>query len=257
MELMEMPVENLSVGKFGTYRTVSLSKVIDPATEKRRCAVRRYEAHVQGVTDYHSEIDIMSHLGTHLEAPYHLRDNLKDVTAMAPDRFVGRGVLLKLDTCMPNALITRQDLDAASDGMVRAGDIVVLDSPFHHEPFMPGPDDKRPQLSRESAEWFLEQGVKCIGFGDGIAIENNPEHCEAFHEILMPQDITFIEVMQNLDLLQCKTFMLVFLPLLIRGLDSSPVHVMAIEGILDSCNYCANPALDACLETAFRTETEG
>jgi len=219
------------VGRLGPYRTVSLSKIIDPATEKRRCAIRRHEAHVQGVTDYHSDIDIMSHLGTHLEAPYHLHDDLKDVTALAPDRFLGRGVLLRLDTCAPRALITRRDLDAADDGTIQTGDVVLLDSPFHHEPFTPGPDDERPQLSRESAEWFFEKGVKCIGFGDGIAIENNPVHCKAFHEILMPHDVTFIEVMQHLDLLSQKIFLLVFLPLPIRGLDSSPVHVLAIEGV--------------------------
>ena len=86
-------------------------------------------------------------------------------------------------------------------------------------------------MSREAAEWFLDHGVKSIGFGDGIAIENDPEQCVAFHEILMPHDVTFIEVLQNLDQLSQKVFLLVCLPLPIRGLDSSPVHVMAIEGV--------------------------
>lgn len=228
---MDTRQRNQVVGQVGPYRTISLGKIIDPATERRRCVIRRHQAQVQGVIDYHSDIDIMSHLGTHVEAPCHLRDGLKDVTDLAPDRFVGRGVLLRLNTCLPRALITRRDLDAADGGVVRSGDIVLLDSVYHHEPFTPGPDDQRPQLSREAAVWFRDHGVKCIGFGDGIAIENNPEHCKAFHEILMPLDVTFIEVLQNLDQLCRKVFLLVCLPLLIRGLDSSPVHVMAIEGL--------------------------
>ncbi len=219
------------VGKVGPYRTVSLSKVIDPAIEKRRCVIRRHRAEVQGVVDYHSDIDIMSHLGTHVEAPYHYRDHLKDIVQLDPDRFIGRGVLLKLDTCKPRALISRADLERADGGRVRAGDVVILDSLYHHEPFVESPDDQRPQLTRESAEWFLEKGVKCVGFGDGIAIENNPEHCVAFHDILMPKDVTFIEVLQNLDRLERDVFLIIFLPLPIRGLDSSPVHVMAIEGV--------------------------
>lgn len=219
------------VGMIGPYRTVSLSKVIDPASEKRRCEVRRHRADVLGVVDYHSDIDIMSHLGTHVEAPYHHGDDLNDVTELAADRFVGRGVLLRLDTCGPRVLITRADLDAADGGVVRVGDVVILDSPYHSEPFASLPDDNRPQLSREAAEWFLEKGVKSVGFGDGIAVENDPGHCVAFHEILMPSDVTFIEVMQNIDKLRDKVFMIVFLPLPIRGLDSSPVHVLAIEGI--------------------------
>ncbi len=219
------------VGMIGPYRTVSLSKVIDPASEKRRCEVRRHRAEVLGVVDYHSDIDIMSHLGTHVEAPYHHGDDLNDVIGLAADRFVGRGVLLRLDTCGPGVLITRADLDVADGGVVRTGDVVILDSPYHSEPFASLPDDNRPQLSREAADWLLEKGVKSVGFGDGIAVENDPEHCVAFHEILMPNNVTFIEVMQNIDELREKVFMIVFLPLPIRGLDSSPVHVMAIEGI--------------------------
>ena len=126
------------VGQVGPYRTVSLSKVIDPANEKRRCVVRRHKAEVRGVVDYHSDLDIMSHLGTHVEAPYHLRDDLKDITGLSPDRFIGRGVLLRLATCQPKALITRQDLDTADGGVLRRDDIVLLDSPFHHEPSPPG-----------------------------------------------------------------------------------------------------------------------
>ena len=114
---------------------------------------------------------------------------------------------------------------------MREGDIILLDSPFQHEPFVPSDDDERPQLGAEAARWFLDRKVKCVGFGHGIAIENNPKECVAFHEILMPNDVTFIEVMQNLDKLHRKTFLLVALPLPIRELDSSPVHVMAIEDI--------------------------
>lgn len=219
------------VGRVGPYRTISLSKVIDPQTEQRRCVLRRHQAYTLGVTDYHTDIDIMSHLGTHVEAPYHWQDEYKDVTEIAPDRFIGRGVLLRLDTCKPRALITREDLDTADGGMVQAEDMIILDSPYHSEPFVVTPDDERPQLSRESAQWFLEKEVKCVGFGDGVAIENDPEHCAAVHDILMAEDITFLEVMQNIDKLTQKVFMIVFLPLPIRGLESSPVHAMAIEGV--------------------------
>jgi arylformamidase len=219
------------VGRLGPYRTVSLSKVIDPGAEKRRCVIRRHKAEVQGVVDYHSDVDIMSHLGTHVEAPFHHGDELPDVVQLAPDRFVGRGVLLRLDSCKPRALITRADLDAADNGRVRAEDVVILDSLYHHEPFIQSPDDERPQLSRESAEWFAEKGVKAVGLGDGVAIENSAEHCIACHDILMGRGVTFIEVLQHLDKLERDTFIVVFLPLPIRGLDSSPVHVLAIEGV--------------------------
>lgn len=226
-----MAAEPSAVGRLGPYRIVRLSKILDPATEKRRCIVRRYKGETLGVVDYRSEMDLQSHLGTHVEGPYHYRDDLKDIASLGVERFFARGVLMRLNTCSPRALITRADLDAADGGRLREGDVAVLDSPYHHEPFVESPDDLRPQLSRESAEWFLEKKVKSVAFGDGAAIENNPEHCVAVHDILMPHDVTFIEVMRNLDLLERDEFLLVFLPLPIQGLDSSPVYVAAVEGV--------------------------
>jgi len=145
------PAQTIS-GNVGPYRSVNLSKIIDPATEKRRCVLRRHATVVQGVEDYHTDVDIMTHLGTHVEAPYHHGDLKKDVMDLPPTHYVGRGVLLRLDTCEPNALITRADLDAADGGWVRTGDVIILDSRYHSEPFEESPDDRRPHLSRESAE---------------------------------------------------------------------------------------------------------
>jgi len=210
---------------------VQLSKIIDPRTERRRCVLRRKPVNVNGVTDYHTEMDLITHLGTHVEAPYHHGTLTKDVTDLPADYFIGRGVLLKLNTCAPKALITRGDLDAADRGRVQRGDAVVLDSRFHSEPFVPNPGDQRPHLSRESAEWFLEKGVRAVGFGDGICIENNVEHCNACHDILLGNDILFLEVMQNIALLEADIFLICYLPLPIKGLDSSPVNILALEGV--------------------------
>lgn len=219
------------VGCLGPYRTVNLSKIIDPKVERRRCRLHRHATVVQGVSDYHTDVDIVTHLGTHVEVPYHHGNLTKDVVDLPADHFVGRGILLKLDSCEPRGLIRRSDLDVASRGRVRPGDVILLDSPYQAEPFMESPGDQRPDLSRESAEWFLEKQVRAVGFGNGVAIENNAEHCVACHDILLANDILFIEVLKNLDKLQDDIFLIVYMPLPIRGLDSSPVNVMAIEGI--------------------------
>ena len=219
------------VGRVGPYRTVQLSKIIDPATERRRCVLRRKPVEVNGVTDYHTEVDLITHLGTHVEAPYHHGDLTKDVTDLPADHFVGRGVLLRLDTCAPCALITRADLEAADRERVQRGDVLILDSRFHSEPFANLPGDERPHLSRESALWFLEKGVKAVGFGDGICIEQNIEHCVACHDIMLGHDILFLEVLQNIDRLQAEIFFISYLPLPIKGLDACPVNILVLEGV--------------------------
>ena len=132
-------------------------------------------------------------------------------------------------------MITRHDLETADQGRVQKGDVLILDSRFQSEPFIISPDDQRPHLSRESAEWFLEKGVKAVGFGNGICIEQNIEHCNACHDIMLGNDILFLEVMKNIEQLNSDIFMILYLPLPIKGLDASPVNIVVLEGVPGFC----------------------
>ena len=49
-------------------RVVDLTKYIDPATETRRCTLYRFNTGGM-IPDYHTNVDIMTHLGTHCECP--------------------------------------------------------------------------------------------------------------------------------------------------------------------------------------------
>lgn len=47
----------------------------------------------------------------------------------------------------------------------------------------------------------------------------------------MAKNITFLEVLKNLEELTKETFFISYAPLYIKGLDSCPVRVYAIEGL--------------------------
>ena len=72
-----------------------------------------------------------------------------------------------------------------------------------------------------------------MGFGDGVSIEDGEANVKPFHDILMAQNCTFLEVLQNLELLKTDTFFISYAPLPIIGLDSCPVRVYAIEGLAE------------------------
>ena len=72
-------------------RMVDLSKLVDPETETRRCNLHRFNTGGP-IPDFHTNFDIMSHLGTHAECPYHHDDNWPDVTSVPLTTIVGRGV---------------------------------------------------------------------------------------------------------------------------------------------------------------------
>jgi arylformamidase len=119
---------------------------------------------------------------------------------------------------------------------VREGDIVIIDSSYKLNPFTSDTNtekDKRLFVNGETAEWFRDKKVKAVGFGDGVSIENCNEDVKPFHDILLAENIVFIEVLKNLECLEKDVFFMSFSPLPIKGLDSSPVRAYAIEGIAE------------------------
>ena len=74
-----------------------------------------------------------------------------------------------------------------------------------------------------------------MGFGDGVAIERSVKDAYAVHEVLMPHDIMFLEVMQNIEELSSDIFLIIYQPMPIKGLDSCCVRAVAIEGVPGFC----------------------
>lgn len=223
----------MSVYELNGLRIIDLSKYIDPAIETRRCKLDRFNTG-GAIPDFHTNVDIMTHLGTHCECPYHHYEDGKDVSALPLTSFMGRGLYYEFKNLAPLSHISAKDLDLAIGSKVKEGDIVILDSIYKLPPFTSetnGPNDKRLLVNGETAEWFASHKVKCVAFGDGVSIENCNEDVKPFHDICMKEDITFLEVVKNLEELKKDTFFISFAPMYIKGLDSCPVRVYAIEGL--------------------------
>ncbi|MDD3429353.1 MAG: cyclase family protein [Oscillospiraceae bacterium] len=223
--------------QLGNLRVVDLTRHLDPKTESRRCHLTRFNTGGP-IPDYHTIMDLTSHLGTHCECPYHHDDTWTDVEALPLTSFMGRAIYVNIEM-PPLSHITAEALEKACGSRIQEGDIVILDSAYKMTPFTPatnGPDDKRLLVGKESAEWFKAKKVKCVGFGDGVSIENCEADVKPFHDILMAEDILFLEVLENLDQLTTDVFFMSYSPLPIKGLDSCPVRAYAIEGLSEFSN---------------------
>lgn len=217
----------------GNLHIVDLTKVLDPNNESRRCRLWRYNTG-GAIPDFHTIMDLTSHLGTHCECPYHHDEDWPSVAELPLTSFLGRAIYKTLELPQ-NHKITAADLEHTLGYQMREGDTVILDSPHKIPPFTSatnGPDDHRLLVGKECAQWLAKRGAKCVGFGDGVSIEDSEENVKPFHDVLMAQNCTFLEVLQNLELLKSETFFISFAPLPIIGLDSCPVRVYAIEGLV-------------------------
>jgi len=226
----------MCVYKLGELRIVDLTKTLDPKTESRRCHMYRFNTGGP-IPDYHTIMDITSHLGTHCECPYHHHDDWPSVAELPLTSFIGRAIYLDFkETVAPYTYITAADLDRVAAERVREGDIVIIDSAYKIEPFTEKTnteEDQRLLIGAESAEWFRDHKVKCIGFGDGVSIENCNEDVKPFHDILMAENIVFLEVLKNLEMLEKDVFFMSYSPLPVIGLDSCPVRAYVIEGLAE------------------------
>lgn len=225
----------MSVYKMGNLRVVDLTKPLDPATETRRCHLFRFNTGGP-IPDFHTIIDITSHLGTHAECPYHHRDDWPDAASLPLTSFMGRAIYVDLKDAQPRSYISPAMLQKACGAKLCANDIIILDSPYKLTPFTQKTntaEDKRLLVNADTAVWLRDHKVKCVGFGDGVSIENQVEDVGPFHDVLLAENILFIEVLKNLELLEKDIFFMSYSPLYIKGLDSSPVRAYAIEGLAE------------------------
>ena len=123
-------------------RIVDLTKTLDPATESRRCHLIRYNTGGP-IPDFHTALDLTSHLGTHCECPYHHDDNWPSVAELPLTTFLGRAHYITIEHMAPNTHIKGADLDKALGDLVEPGDIVILDSPYKLPPFTPKTKDRK------------------------------------------------------------------------------------------------------------------
>ena len=226
----------MSIYQMGNLRVIDLTKPLDPRTETRRCHLFRFNTGGP-IPDYHTIMDLTSHLGTHVECPYHHDDNWPSAAELPLTTFMGRALYLDLkDRVAPKGYITASVLEQAAAGRLKEGDILILDSSYKLPPFTPNTNtdkDQRLRVNAETAQWCADHKVKCVGFGDGVSIESSNDDVKPFHDICMAQNIVFLEVLKNLELLNQDIFFMSYAPLPILGLDSCPIRAYAIEGLAE------------------------
>ena len=96
--------------ELGNLRVVDLTKVLDPKTETRRCGLTRFNTGGP-IPDFHTIMDLTSHLGTHVECPYHHNDDWTDVQGLPLTTFMGRAIYVNITHMEPNAKIKGEDLE--------------------------------------------------------------------------------------------------------------------------------------------------
>lgn len=169
-----------------------------------------------------------SHVGTHVEVGSHFYENGKTITDYPLDHFHGPGVLFSVK----DKIITEKMCKDTLENNIKNGDIIVIRNDTgikltKQQVYLDG-KGALPTLTPEAARWMVKFKPKLLVL-DNIRLGNDIEEVREFHDILMSQDVCFVEIVDNLDKITQDRFYVMSLPIKIQNLDSSFCRAIIIQ----------------------------
>lgn len=198
---------------------------------------------------YHYEANSFStaeHGGTHIDAPVHFAEGRETVDAIPLEHLVGPAVVIDVTeeaADNPDYLVRQADFERWEEvhGPLPDGIIVLIRTGYgafwpDAERYMGtverGPEAVAklhfPGLEPDAARWLVEQrAIHAIGL-DTPSIDYGQSTLFEAHRILFDANIPAFENVANLDRLPDEGFMVVALPMKIRGGSGAPLRIIAM-----------------------------
>jgi len=215
-------------------RIVDLSHPVDGATQV-------YPGDPQVHLEVHStvardgfnllSVSMGSQSGTHVDAPYHFDDATERIDEVPLDRFMGRGVIVNLESIEPRteitwAMIADQVVDAG------AGDIVIFRTGFDIH-WQQAQYFNNPYLNKDACARLIAQGVRTFGL-DAMNIDETPDDEHAgvgfpCHHLIAEVGGVICENLANLSAIDFDNPLISLLPIKFTGADGAPVRAVAIQ----------------------------
>ena len=167
-----------------------------------------------------------THVGTHIDAPFHFNKNGITVEKIPLERLVidNNIKVIKIDKG-ENESIEVHDLDNYN---INANDTILINTNWSNNSKLKKYFEMNPGLSEEAALYLADKKINLIGI-DSPSID--PAHDTRFisHNIFSNNDILIIENLINLDRLLDKNYIkLIVLPLRLKECSGSPVRALAV-----------------------------
>jgi arylformamidase len=172
------------------------------------------------------EVTYCTHVGTHIEVPFHHKKDGADVADFPFRQLIGPLVVLNFRHKKNGDAITLQELKP-HEKKIHPGDMVFfwtgMDKLYH--------DNERwndqPYLTIEANQWLVDRKIGCLG-SDASGLEVPGTDYQPNHQAIMNAGIPMIESLKGLEQVTSGEWIVFILPLPIEGLEASPLRVIAI-----------------------------
>ena len=196
---------------------------------------------------YYSAYNFSSaeHGGTHVDAPIHFSENRNTVDQIPVEQLIGPGVVIriieKVNENRNYQFSVRDILDwEIKHGIIAENSILLIDTGSakywpNRKDYM-GTDErgqegikklKFPGIHPEAAKFLAtKRKIKAVGL-DTPSIDFGGSKLFETHQILFEKNIPALENVANLNKLPIKGFMIIALPMKIKGGSGSPLRIVA------------------------------
>ena len=219
-------------------RLVELSHLLYPGKEQYKLEIKPEKEREEPHGIFY-EVDLWSHVGTHVEYALHFMPNGREISSLPLWRVVGPAVRVDFRDKGTSEPMTTAEFKARAD--IQVGDIVLTWTGRDNLYRTPKSHD-RPYVTKDAAAWLADDrriaalGTDSSGFEVRGGPDKDPNHYKFFDR---EDPIPIFECMANLGGLSHDRCFLIALPWLVQGLDSSPVRIVAIEGESEEDNRAA------------------
>ena len=164
-----------------------------------------------------SKLEIISHTGTHVDAPLHFIPGGSTITDMPLDATVGPARVIEIKH---QSLVTVEELEPYD---IKEGERILLktrNSPITYE--SPEFVEDYVYISKEAAEYLADKKIRMVGL-DNITIGDfrDEDSIVATHRAFLEKGIYVLEAVA-LDGVEPGDYELIFLPLKLLNGDASP-----------------------------------
>lgn len=218
-------------------KIIDLTHIIDPAKAQRKFSIETIGAETinpnvvrqEGQWYIMTNISMVSHIGTHIEVPYHILPHGYDLATMPIDTFFGDAILLDFSDIQERIEISKEQViaEASKKGGILSGDIVVCNLGYA-EYYGQANYSQSPYFSTDAIEWLADSGMKMM-LVDAGGVELPASETHVNHTALFVKNIPLIENVANLKNLSQTRFQISAFPYPIAGVESFPVRVVAFE----------------------------
>jgi arylformamidase len=169
-----------------------------------------------------SSFEMSPHVGTHADAPLHVRDGQAGSESLIPDAFVGPAVVIGLEdvhgTVDPEAIASRLPR-RVERLLLRTGRTIATGA-------FPA---AWPALTPACVRWLAGRGLRLLGVDAPSVDERESKTLDTHHALFQAG----ASILENLDLrgVADGPYELIALPLRVEGLDAAPVRAVLVEAV--------------------------